>query len=69
MKAMNVDRNTKVVITDTGQIRIPPSALPLVTGDVITILNHDGMYVNAVNEDGDRVYLAAWTDVTVIDGL
>ena len=47
MKAHNVKYGTKVIVTD----------------DEITIHRLDGMYCNAIDKDGYRIYIAAWTEV------
>jgi len=52
MKAYSVKCGTKVKVIGTG--------------DVITIHNLDGMYCNAIDKDGNRVFIAAWTEVEPI---
>lgn len=44
----------------------PPDALDVLTGKIVTVGRLDGMYVNATDEDGNRVYIAAWTRVKKI---
>ena len=62
MKAYNVKYGTKVTVID-DDIKVPPDALPVNKGDEITIQRLDGMYCNALNKDGERIYIAAWTEV------
>jgi len=62
MKACEVKYGTRVRVTD-GTIVTPPSSIDINTGDVITMLKPDGMYCKGENKDGDRVYIAAWTNV------
>jgi hypothetical protein len=62
MEAYEIKRNTKVrVLSD--EVRTPPSSLPISKGDVITILNMDGMYCNCLDKDNNRVYISALTEV------
>jgi len=62
MKAYEVRYGTKVIVTDKD-VKVPPDA-PLVNkGDEVIIHKLDGMYCNGVNENGDRIYIAAWTEV------
>lgn len=45
-----------------------PPAAPLVwKGDVVKFHNIDGMYAFCTNQDGDAVYIAAWTEVEIVD--
>jgi hypothetical protein len=62
MKAYNVKYGTKVIVTDED-VKIPPSSIPVNKGDEITIYKLDGMYCNGINKDGDRIYIAALTEV------
>ena len=62
MKAYNVKYGTKVIVTDEDA-KTPPSSIPVNKGDEITIYKLDGMYCNGINKDGDRIYIAAWTEV------
>lgn len=62
MEAHLVKPGTKVMITDKD-VRIPPAAKKLEAGDVLIMGKLDGMYCNAEDEEGDRVYLAGWTEV------
>jgi len=62
MKAYNVNYGTKVIVTD-NEVTTPPSSIPISKGDEITIHNLDGMYCNGVDKDGNKIYIAAWTEV------
>lgn len=62
MKAYNVKYGVKVVVTD-DEVNTPPSSMPINKGDVITIHKPDGMYCNGLDKDGNRIYIAGWTDV------
>lgn len=62
MEAYNVKYGTKVIVTD-NEVTIPPSSIPISKGDEITIHNLDGMYCNGVDKDGNKIYIAAWTEV------
>jgi hypothetical protein len=65
MKAYNVKRNTKVKITDK-KIKVPPGAPQVNTGDIITIGRLDDMYCNGTDGNGNKIYIAAWTEVSYI---
>jgi len=62
MEAYEIKRNTKVIVL-SEEVRTPPSSLPISKGDVITILNMDGMYCNCLDKDNNRVYISALTEV------
>jgi len=62
MKAYNVKYGTKVVVKD-DEVATPIGALPVYKGDEIVIGRLDGMYCNGKNSDGERIYIAAWTEV------
>jgi hypothetical protein len=62
MKAWKVPYGSKVTVTDE-KITTPPGAKGIRKGDVIIILRLDGMYVNATDKHGDRIYISAWTEV------
>jgi hypothetical protein len=65
MKAYEVKQGTKVIIIDE-KVKTPPSSIPVNNGDVITINRLDGMYCNGINKDGNRVYIAAWTNLKIL---
>jgi hypothetical protein len=51
-----------------GNTTIPPAAPLVGNGDEILFGNLDGMYANCTRvSDGQRVYVAAWTEVEVVD--
>jgi len=62
MKAHNVEYGTKVVVIDEN-VKTPPSSIPINKGDEITIHRLDGMYCNGIDKDGNRIYVAGWTEV------
>jgi hypothetical protein len=62
MEAYNVKYGTKVIVTDEN-VRTPPSSITIKKGDEITIHTLDGMYCNGIDKDGNRIYIAAWTEV------
>lgn len=62
MEAHNVKYGTKVIVTDEN-VKIPTSSIPVNKGDEITIYRLDGMYCNGINKDGNRIYIAGWTEV------
>jgi hypothetical protein len=64
MNAYEVKSGTKVKVK-SEEVFVPPGALPVLTGDEITIHRLDGMYCNGVNKDGDRIYINALTEVEV----
>ena len=61
MKAYEVPRGAMIIVNEDA--RIPPGAWPVNAGETLVVLNLDGMYVNCLRENGQRVYIAAWTDV------
>ena len=65
MKAYNIKQGTKVIVTDEN-VKNPPDSIPVNKGDEITIHRLDGMYVNATDQNGNRIYIAAWTEVEPI---
>ena len=67
MEAYNVKYGTKVKIIDED-VKTPPSSIPVESGDIITIHRLDGMYCNGINENGDKIYIAAWTEVEIVNG-
>ena len=62
MQAHTVKYGTKVIVTDK-KIKTPPSSLQIHTGDIVAIHKLDGMYCNGINKDGNKIYIAAWTEV------
>lgn len=62
MKAYNVKYGVKVIVID-DEVNTPPLSTPVNRGDVITIHKPDGMYCNGLDKDGNRIYIAGWTDV------
>ena len=62
MEAYNVKYGTKVTVTDEN-VKTPPSSIQINKGDEITIHRLDGMYCNGIDKDGNRIYIAGWTEV------
>jgi len=62
MEAHNVKYGTKVIVTD-NEVNTPLSSIPISKGDEITIYRLDGMYCNGIDKDGNRIYIAGWTEV------
>ena len=62
MKVYNVKYGTKVVVTDEN-VNTPPSSIQINKGDEITIHRLDGMYCNGIDKNGNRIYIAGWTEV------
>ena len=62
MEAYQVKYKTKVKVVDDN-IKTPPSSIPVKKGDIITIQRLDGMYCNAIDSKGNKVYVAGWTEV------
>lgn len=68
MEAYKVKYGTKVIVTDED-VQTPPSSKQINKRDEITIYRPDGMYCNGIDKDGDRIYIAAWTQVEPLDLL
>lgn len=66
MEAYKVKKGTIVVVTDDS-IKTPPASTPVNKGDIITINSIDGAYCNGVNENGDRIYIAACAEVEIVN--
>jgi len=62
MKAYNVKYGTKAVVIDKN-VKTPPSSILINKGDEITIYRLDGMYCNGIDKDGNKIYIAGWTEV------
>lgn len=62
MKAYNVKCGTKVRVTDEN-VKNPIDSTPVKKGDEIKIHRLDGMYCNGIDKYGNRIYIAAWTEV------
>lgn len=65
MKLYDVPRGSYFRVVEENAV-IPPDALDIKQGDVLKALNLDGMYYNCENADGQRVYLAAFSDVEIV---
>tara|TARA_B100000809_G_scaffold242620_1_gene266863 strand:- start:56 stop:256 length:201 start_codon:yes stop_codon:yes gene_type:complete len=62
MEAYKVKYGTKVIVIDEN-IKTPPSSISINKGDEITIHRLDGMYCDGIDKDGNRIYIAGWTEV------
>tara|TARA_R110000803_G_scaffold200485_2_gene264847 strand:+ start:76 stop:276 length:201 start_codon:yes stop_codon:yes gene_type:complete len=62
MEVFNVKPGTKVIVTDEI-VTTPPGSIPINKGDEITIQKLDGMYCNGIDKNGNRIYIAGWTEV------
>lgn len=62
MRAHDIKYGTKVIVTDK-YVQTPIGSLSVSTGDEITIHKVDGMYCNGIDKDGNRIFIAAWTEV------
>jgi len=63
MEIMNVPCGTWITLAEDA--RVPPGAPPANSGLELKVLNLDGMYVNCVNREGTRYYIAAWENVNI----
>lgn len=63
VKLYDVPGNTRIKLI--GDIKVPIGALPLKEGDIVDFKNIDGMY-SLCYKDGERCYLAGWTEVEII---
>jgi hypothetical protein len=62
MKAYQLVKGTKVIVKE-DVVAFPPESIPVHKEDVLTLGVLDGMYCNAINEKGDRVYIHGFTEV------
>ena len=62
MEAYKVKYGTKVIVIDEN-VKSPPSSISINKGDEITIHRLDGMYCDGIDKDGNRIYIAGWTEV------
>lgn len=62
MEAYNVNYGTEVIVID-DDVKTPPASITVKKGDKITIYSLDGMYCNGIDKDGNRIYIAGWTEV------
>lgn len=67
MKLYDVPNGTKIRVL--GEVSIPPDAPEINKGDELFFYKIDGMYSHCVNSDGIRVYIAAWTEVEIIENV
>ena len=66
MELYNINHKCKVIV-DTENIKQPPDCIEVNPGDTIYYYGYiDGMYA-PVLKDFKRTYIAAWTDVTIIE--
>jgi hypothetical protein len=64
MKAYEVDIGARIAIR--GRTTTPPDSIDVQTNEELTVINLDGAYVSAKNQDNQTVYIHAWTDVELI---
>jgi hypothetical protein len=64
MKAYEVNRGARIVVC--GRTTTPPDSIDVQTNEELTVINLDGAYVSAKNQDNQTVYIHAWTDVELI---
>jgi hypothetical protein len=62
MKAYEVKYKTTVQVIDENVITAPGS-IPVRQGDIITLHRLDGMYCFGTNTSGERIYIAAGTQI------
>lgn len=65
MELYHVPRNTEVFITSAHE-GVPPFALPVHEGEVITFHHVDGMYSYCHDSSGNVVHLKAWQEVELV---
>jgi hypothetical protein len=66
MKLYNVPRNSLIRVIGK-EVITPPTNKVTSGADVFRFSHIDGMYSYCVDEHGDVVHLAAWTEVEVLD--
>ena len=69
MELMNLPTETKFKLKNAAVTMIPPSSISPEEDEIYTMDSLDGMYCNALDSSGNRVYFAAWTKVEVIEQL
>jgi len=62
MKAYQLVKGTKVIVKENVVV-CPPASIPVYQDEILTLGTLDGMYCNAINEKGDRVYIHGFTEV------
>ena len=62
MKLYELDRGKHFIVVD-DEVRVPPAAPIITTGDVLKLHNIDGMYSYCTDQYGNVKHLAAWTEV------
>ena len=66
MKLYEVPNGSDIRILD-NEILVPPGAKGVSKDDIIRFLWIDGMYSRCQDNEGNAVYLAAWTEVEVVN--
>lgn len=64
-KLYDVPRNTMIRVTDCEQV-VPPDCKAIRQNDELLFRRIDGMYSYCVDNQGNVVHLAAWTEVEMI---
>jgi len=64
MKIYEAEYGSMVTVVDEN-VKIPPEAEQVAKCDQLKVLQNDGMYRHCINKDGEDVYVAGWTEVTI----
>ncbi len=67
MNLMDVTKGTKFKLSNASETSVPPSSIMPDAHETYTSGWLDGMYCNALDSNGNRVYFAAWTEVDLIE--
>ena len=65
MEVSNPKYGIKVKVIDE-RVKVPPASIQVNKGDIITIFGSDGMYCFGKDDNGNRIYIACWTEVEQI---
>lgn len=66
MKAYEVKYGGKVTVVDEDVIT-PPASTEVKQGETLKLLSLDGAFRTAINNNGDKVYISALTEVKPVD--
>jgi len=64
MKLYEVPNNSRIKVLN--DIKVPPAAPPIESGEELKFIKIDGMYSLCKKDDGTICHLVAWADVVVI---
>lgn len=70
MKLYDVPNKTRIRIIDEDEdVSIPPSHkdVPSFSGGELLFHHLDGMYSLCIDEHGDTVHIAGWTEVEIVE--